>query len=87
MRHRVVAGGDRGRVCVSWAVPQGALLLGRGKCSILLGSKQGCGTGLVAGGQRFPSPSQAGPGRCYPMWDSGSLADLAGKTRGLWGRL
>lgn len=50
----------------------------------LLGSEQGCRAGLVVGGQRFPSPSQAGPGRCYPMWGNGSLADL---TEKIWGLL
>lgn len=72
--------GVTGDMCVSWAVSQGA----HGKCSVLLGREQGCSTGLVTGGQRFPSPSQADPGECYPIWGNGSLADLTAKIQGLW---
>lgn len=66
---RVVAGGDRD-VCVSQAVPQGALLLGRGKCSVFLGSKQGCSTELV--GRGSPLPARLVPAGAIPCGTVGA---------------
>lgn len=81
---RVVAGGDRGRLCVPGCATRSTAAR---PWEMFNFSGQRAGLQHWAGGQRFPSPSQAGPSRCYPMWDSGSLADLTGKIRGLWGRL